>query len=74
MTSNLELSPDALYPREYTVAGVLKHSRPCLGTFGRRDLRCARCLELLHGSAPRGSGHEASAARKLGQMQRRFCW
>jgi hypothetical protein len=72
--ADLNLSPDAMYSREFTGAGLLKHSRHCLGLFGRRDLRCARCLELLHGSASRGSGHEAAAARKLGRLQRTFTW
>jgi hypothetical protein len=72
--TNLLLSPYAMYSREFTGAGALKHSRYCHGFFGRRDLRCARCLELLHGSAPRGSGHESTKARMLDQLQRRFSW
>lgn len=71
---NLLLSPDAMYSREFTGAGVPKHSHHCQGFFGRRDLRCARCLELLHGSAPRSSAHASAKARKLAQLQRRFCW
>ena len=72
--TDLELDPDTMYPRESTGAGVSKHSRHCRGFFGRRDLRCARCLELLHGSAPRGSGHESTKARKLAPLQKRFLW
>lgn len=74
MNDDLELDPDAMYPREFTgAAGVAMHSRQCQGFFGRRDSRCARCLELLHGSAPRGSGHESTKARKP-ESQRRFLW
>ena len=72
--TNLLLTPDAMYSREFTGAGVPKHSRHCKGCFGRRDLRCARCLELLHGSAPRRSWHQSAKARMLDQLQRRFSW
>lgn len=78
--AELQLNPDSMYSREYTDAGISKHSRRCQGFFGRRDHRCARCLELLHGSAPRagyqrsGSGQGSAKARKSSQLQRRFLW
>jgi hypothetical protein len=78
--AELQLDPETMYPREYTGAGISRHSRHCQGFFGRRDHRCARCLELLHGSAPRagfprsGPGQGSAKARKSSQLQRRFLW
>jgi hypothetical protein len=72
--TDLQLNPDPMYPREFTGAGIARHSRRCQGFFGRRDHRCARCLELLHGSAPRGSEQGSAKARKLAHRQTRFLW
>jgi hypothetical protein len=63
-----------MYPREYNANGTSKHSRQCKALFARRDFQCVRCLELLHGSAPRGSWQEEYSARKLGWHQRSFLW
>lgn len=66
----LEAKP--MYPDELTAEGKRKHSRHCLAQFARRDWNCHRCVELLHGAAPRGSWHRAYFARKLSQNQRRL--
>jgi hypothetical protein len=74
LVDDLLLDPNAMYPREYTETGISKHSRHCKALFARRDFQCARCLELLHGSAPRGSWQEEYSARKLDWFQRSFIW
>lgn len=74
LAGDLLLDPNAMYARETNANGSTRHARRCQSTFGRRDWQCHRCLELLHGSAPRGSWQSEYAARKLGQLQRWFLW
>lgn len=66
------LNPDAMYSKSFTKSGRSKHHRSCKGCFGRHDPQCWRCLELLHGAAPRDSFHEDYYAKRLGQFQRSF--
>jgi hypothetical protein len=66
------LDPEAMYPKSFTKTGRSKHHHRCKACFGRHDPRCWRCLELLHGAAPRGSFHEEYYAKRLGQLQRSF--
>jgi hypothetical protein len=68
----LTLAADRMYAHEHNADGTTKHSRHCLGGFGRRDWRCYRCVELMRGAAPRGSWHEDYFAKKLGEVQRRL--
>lgn len=35
--------------------GSLKHSHECQMSFGRKDEKCPRCVEMLNGAAPRSS-------------------
>ncbi len=42
-----------MYRPEYNKNGTAKHSSQCKGSFGRYDLLCHRCLQLLHGKPPR---------------------
>ena len=70
----LTLDANGMFRREFNANGTTKHSRHCAATFGRRDFRCHRCVELLKGAAPRGSWHEDYFAKKLGERQRSFNW
>ena len=44
---------DTLLCPVYAKNGDLMHSVDCKMSFGRKDLRCPRCVELAHGSTPR---------------------
>jgi hypothetical protein len=68
----LALNADGMFRQELNANGTTKHSRHCAATFGRRDWRCYRCVELMRGAAPRGSWHEDYFAKKLGEVQRRL--
>jgi hypothetical protein len=74
LITHLLEADDLLYPLEVNLDGSTKHSRHCQAMFARRDWKCRRCLELLGGSAPRNSWQAEYAARKLGEVQRRFPW
>ncbi len=42
-----------MYPAVHAKNGQLKHSSQCQMTFGRKDPKCHRCVELMNGSTPR---------------------
>lgn len=72
MSRPLKLTPEGMYPKAFNRNGRSKHSHQCTAAFGHHDSRCYRCLELLHGAAPRGSFHDDYYAKRLGQLQRSF--
>jgi hypothetical protein len=49
---------------KYTKSGDLKHSDDCKMSFGRKDLRCPRCIELSCGAAPRAGWQKDHFATK----------
>lgn len=65
---------DGSYTRETKSDGTTKHSRHCKAAFGRRDLRCARCLELRSGAAPREGWQPEWFAKKAREGQRCLTW
>ena len=47
-----------IYDKAYNKDGSLKHSGQCKMTFGRKDARCPRCIELLNGAPAREGWHK----------------
>jgi hypothetical protein len=71
----LTLAADRMYAHEHNADGTTKHSRHCLGGFGRRDKFCHRCAELTLQSTPRTgwqSGYFSKRAMQARQLQRRL--
>jgi hypothetical protein len=50
---------------KYAKNGDVMHSDACQMAFGRKDMRCPRCIELIGGSSPRArfGGRKARAER-----------
>jgi len=47
-----------MYTAEYNKDGSLRHSMDCKMAFGRKDVNCPRCAEMLSG-APTRSGWQS---------------
>lgn len=61
-----------MWKKVFTAGGASKHSRHCVGSFGRRDFGCYRCVELELGAAPRDGWQHGYFAKKLGGLQGRL--
>ena len=51
----------------YNQNGTLAHSADCVMAFGRKDVECPRCMELINGAAPRSGWQKNYYERKAFQ-------
>ena len=69
-TEQVELTPGGMYPKVTDAEGHTLHSPHCKAAFSRRDPRCHRCSELLHGRPPRDGWQKPFFAKKLRERQK----
>lgn len=58
-----------MYPTEYTKDGKVKHSNQCQMSFGRKDHKCPRCVEMLNGAPAKDGWQKGYYSTKKQQEQ-----
>lgn len=58
-----------MYKAVYAKDGSLKHSSECQMSFGRKDERCPRCVEMINGSPSRSGWQKKYYSDKKLQEQ-----
>lgn len=59
-----------MLPAVYAKDGSLKHSTQCQMSFGRKDERCPRCVEMLNGAPARGGWQQRYYSQKKLEEER----
>jgi hypothetical protein len=58
-----------MYAKEFSKDGSAKHSNNCSMSFGRKDRKCHRCVEMLNGSPSRGGWQKSYYEQKQKQAE-----